>query len=269
MIYSVRDWGNLYENHETRKRKFLGWVLVPNKHDSLAYCTIMSRPDGLQVFGAWNLILQCASRCTERGKLVSDTGKPYSPQDIATKTRAKVSEIENALVVLVEVGWLSVERLPAASGGSSAAKAARPADKAAPSAGKAARPAVFPAASKEVSKKESKTPLTPQTLLANDAKKGGFIPKDLQDDEFEKMWRVWLEHNEEKGKPLTMTCQRAQLAELSPSGPAQAVKQLQTAIVRNWQGPAMVDKQTPAPLNQKALPVESLQAEVERLAREN
>ncbi len=51
MVYSVRDWAELYENAETRKRKQLGWVLVPNRHDSLAFCKLMAQgAEGLKAF---------------------------------------------------------------------------------------------------------------------------------------------------------------------------------------------------------------------------
>ena len=109
MIYSVTDWGELYENHETRKRKSLFWVLVPNSHDSLGFVEIMERPDGLEVFGAWNLILQVASKCPVRGLLANAKGRPYTAREIAKKTRANADQIENALKVLVEIGWIHAE----------------------------------------------------------------------------------------------------------------------------------------------------------------
>ena len=79
---------------------------MPNSHDSLGFCQLMARADGLEVFAVWCLVLQLASRCTARGTLASTSGKPYSTTDIATMVRAPEAKVEPALAVLVEVGWL-------------------------------------------------------------------------------------------------------------------------------------------------------------------
>lgn len=108
-ILAVRDWSELYENCETRRRKQLGWVLTPNRHDSLAYCRLMAKgEEGCMIFGVWNVLLQLASRGTEeiRGYFVDDSGKPYSNVDISIKTRVPESALETAIPVLLEIGWL-------------------------------------------------------------------------------------------------------------------------------------------------------------------
>lgn len=108
-IIAIRDWSNLYENSETRRRKQLGWVLTPNRHDSLAFCRLMARgEEGVAIFGIWNILLQLASRGKEevRGYLVADSGRPYSVTDMAIKSRAPESTIELAIPVLLEIGWL-------------------------------------------------------------------------------------------------------------------------------------------------------------------
>jgi hypothetical protein len=71
---------------------------------------VIALDDGLAVFGAWNLILQVAGKCKQRGLLTADTGRPLTAQDIAMKTGAPAAVIERALQVLAseEVGWLLV-----------------------------------------------------------------------------------------------------------------------------------------------------------------
>ena len=86
-LFAVKDWNTLFENAASRKLKGLGWVPIPNGHDSLAYCRMMSRKDGPEIFAAWILIVQLASRCSERGILASSDGRPYCPEEMAVKTR--------------------------------------------------------------------------------------------------------------------------------------------------------------------------------------
>lgn len=108
-ILAVRDWVNLYENSETRRRKQLGWVLTPNRHDSLAYCRLMNKgEEGCMIFGVWNVLLQLSSRGTEevRGFFVDDSGNPYTIEDMSIKTRVPESALNTSIPILVELGWL-------------------------------------------------------------------------------------------------------------------------------------------------------------------
>ena len=239
ITYSIAEWDSLYENHETRKRKTLFWVLVPNGHDSLGFCEIMERDDGLEVFGAWNLILQMASRCSTRGQLVNNKGRPYSARDIAKKSRTREASIENALGVLVEVGWLAAEgendpqpkpkktRAGRASGESadtSGESAATPADRAGTSAESAdiAADRAGGRGSKKERKKERKTPLPPKGGKGE----GGEFPDALKTEKFRITWARWESYLTESGKPLTATRRKVQLV---------------TAMMRGFQAPARVD----------------------------
>ena len=108
-ILAVRDWCELYENSETRRRKQLGWVLTPNRHDSLGYCRLMAKgEEGCMIFGVWNVLLQMASRGAEetRGFFVDDSGKPYSRIDMSIKSRVPEAALEKAIPILIEIGWL-------------------------------------------------------------------------------------------------------------------------------------------------------------------
>ncbi len=255
MTYRVRDWAELYETASTRKRRQLGWVLIPNRHDSLGYNQLISRPDGLEMFAAWVLILQCASRCPERGLLVSDTGKPYTAQDIAAKTRAPVDKIEVAFAALVEIGWLESANKVARRANKVADRANKVADdanKVADDANKVAGRATLSGSmlplcqdeerKKEREKERKKTPLTPQGECGGE----GFDSSLLGDPEFAAMWVAWLKHQKDKGHPVTPGRQLLHLDDLEGSTPTEAVARLQLAIARDWQAPAKAEEEPPS-----------------------
>jgi hypothetical protein len=111
-LYSVSRWNEIYENNRSRLVKELSWVPVPNSHDGEAYNRIITSKDGAEVFAAWILILQVASRCHLRGSLVRRNDEPHDAQSLSLKTRAPASWFEKALPALVSCGWLECKRVP-------------------------------------------------------------------------------------------------------------------------------------------------------------
>jgi len=110
-LYSIRDWDDNFENNRTRGMKATSWVPVPNKHDGEGLQTIFEQPDGIVIYGAWNLILQVASKCTPRGTLVRRDGTPLTAHAIAIKTGWNHPDnIQRALdfCSTEQVGWLQV-----------------------------------------------------------------------------------------------------------------------------------------------------------------
>ena len=220
-MFAVRDWLELYENAETKKRLNLGWVLVPNRHDSLAFCRLMAKGEqGLVIFGVWNLVLQLASRGKQsrRGLLCSDCGEPYTAQDIAIKTRAPVDAISPALEELVTLGWLiKIDSRPAQPESHSAqpeSHSALPADDA-----------------KQERKKERKKERKPPHH-------GGEIeiPKNIKTKGFEAQWESWMGHLKARGCPSVETL-RAHLADLAGQ-PETAVDRLRVGIEMGLRAPA-------------------------------
>lgn len=108
--YRIKDWTR-YETHETRKIKSLSWVPIPNKHDGLAFKRIAQRPDACEIFAAWVLMLQVASKGPQdqRGLLERD-GIPLSPDDLRMMTGYPSASFAKAYDVLssASVGWLEV-----------------------------------------------------------------------------------------------------------------------------------------------------------------
>lgn len=128
-MYRVVGWSERYETSESRKRRRLDWVAVPNQWDSRAYLAIVKLPDGAAILGAWMLILEVASRTPERGLLAED-GIALTAEDIAAKVRIPVKVISRALDVLSSplIGWLESAATPADHAATPADDAATPAD---------------------------------------------------------------------------------------------------------------------------------------------
>ena len=79
-LYRIKDWDKNFEINRSRQLKRLWWVATPNKHDGDGYTDLITRPDGISLFGTWCLIVQVASKVPqpERGTLVKTDGKPRS-----------------------------------------------------------------------------------------------------------------------------------------------------------------------------------------------
>lgn len=107
LCYAIKDWDKHFENSESRKVKSLTWVPVKNKHDGKGYRRVVSHPKSVQVFCAWNLIVQVASKTPRRGLLRDEDG-PLTTSDLAAKTGYPEAIFELAFEVLIhpKIGWL-------------------------------------------------------------------------------------------------------------------------------------------------------------------
>ena len=107
-FYRVVGWKQIYENNRTREMKNMTWVPVQNRHDGDGFCTVMSHPDGIKIYGCWMLILQIASKGNPRGTLRKANGEPYTAKNFANMTKSNEADMLRALEILStpEVGWL-------------------------------------------------------------------------------------------------------------------------------------------------------------------
>ncbi|MFH1110371.1 MAG: hypothetical protein V1790_14415 [Planctomycetota bacterium] len=107
--YRIRGWDRTFENAASRKVRMLSWIANPNRHDSGGYRRIMVLPDGLLIYGAWELIVQVASKMPVRGVLANENG-PLDAEDLAARTGAPQSAFVRAFEVLTDqkIGWLEV-----------------------------------------------------------------------------------------------------------------------------------------------------------------
>lgn len=114
MTYRIKDWDARYENNRTRDLKHMAWVPVPNSQDGDGYTELVCRKNGPQLFGAWIVILQVASKCNPRGTLVRDNGIPHDAASISRMTRFPVDLVQETLKLLASeaVDWLECDETP-------------------------------------------------------------------------------------------------------------------------------------------------------------
>lgn len=117
--YRIRHWDELFENSESRKVRSPRWVGMPNKHDGKGYRRLVSRSDGAELFGAWCLIVEVASKMPTRGTLADEDG-PLTAEDLSVKTGIPTDTFERALQLLVDrpIGWMEILPSPETSGAS-------------------------------------------------------------------------------------------------------------------------------------------------------
>ncbi len=115
IAYRIRNWDKLFENAESRKLKStsIRFVMTPNKHDGKGFGRIAVHKKSIEIFTAWILITQIASKLPERGLLVDDSG-PLTAEDMAFKSRYPKAIFELALEFLSSslIAWLEKIECP-------------------------------------------------------------------------------------------------------------------------------------------------------------
>jgi hypothetical protein len=106
-IYKIKDWSANYEKAQSRKCKRTYWIAIPNQWDGKRYRRIMAHPKQAEIYAAWILMVQIASRCEPRGSLVDD-GIGLDAEDMADSTGLNRESFELAIEVLCQprIGWL-------------------------------------------------------------------------------------------------------------------------------------------------------------------
>ena len=105
--YRIKNWDEHFEVSQSRKCKTMTWVAVPNRQDGKGYRRVANHPRSVELFCAWNLIIQIASRQKKRGVLEDGDGG-LTPEDLADSTGYPKEIFGLAFSVLTEprVGWL-------------------------------------------------------------------------------------------------------------------------------------------------------------------
>ena len=107
LLYRIIGW-DAFENHESRKLKSLSWVAMPNHHDGAGYRSLVERPNGAALYGAWCVLVQIASRCPPpRGRIMSPGG-PLGANELALKTGIPAATFDELFKIACDpsVGWL-------------------------------------------------------------------------------------------------------------------------------------------------------------------
>lgn len=113
--YRIVDWEKHFETYETKRLVYMRWVPVPNKHDGKGFRKLSFMKQAPEIYCAWHLMLQLASKCPVRGVLADSDG-PLKPEDMQIKTGFPASIFELAIKPLIQIGWLSCDiEIPADS----------------------------------------------------------------------------------------------------------------------------------------------------------
>ena len=107
MTYRIKNWDMYYEKAQGRRCKKASWVAIPNKHDGKGFRRVAKHKRNVELFTAWILIIEVASKMPERGLLVDDDG-PLDAEDLADKTGFPAEIFHLAFTVLTEpkIGWI-------------------------------------------------------------------------------------------------------------------------------------------------------------------
>jgi len=107
--YKIRDWDNLYENSETKKYQNLKWLPLSNNHDNLIFRKIIMLENAAEIFTAWILLLQLASKMPKRGILETDQG-PLTAKDCQLLTNFPERSFEKAFNLLSSREFQLIEK---------------------------------------------------------------------------------------------------------------------------------------------------------------
>jgi hypothetical protein len=214
--YKIKSWRDRYENNRTRELKRLDWLPLPNRHDGEAYARLMLRADGPQIFAAWILLLQVASRCETRGTLTRDDGTPLDSESLAIRTRASKTLFEKSLPALVQMGW--IETVEADATPIISDDSATGCDITASTCGVAASPCLE-------GKGKNGRKGAPQALAGC-----------LDCSEFATAWEDWQAHRKSLRKPLTPQSISEQLKQFGEWGVQRSIEAIRHSIKNGWQG---------------------------------
>lgn len=107
--YRIKDWNIHFENSESRKVKLLRWAPMPNKHDGKGYRRLVAHVESVNLFCAWNLIVQVASKMPTRGVLIDEDG-PLTSSDLSFITGFPESIFELGFSILsdpaAKINWI-------------------------------------------------------------------------------------------------------------------------------------------------------------------
>lgn len=107
VAYQIKDWDELFEIAQSRKCERLHWLPLPNKQDGKGFRRVAKHPRNTDLFSAFILILEVASKQKKRGLLVDEDG-PITAEDMADKTGYPEEIFKLAFEVLSgpKIGWL-------------------------------------------------------------------------------------------------------------------------------------------------------------------
>jgi len=108
MTLVINNWAENFEKADNRRLKIFSWVAVPTKMDGKKFRRLAKVKNGLEIFGAFILLLELAGKMPSKGAL-RDADGDLSFEDMELMTGFPAKQFENAVSVLIspEIGWLS------------------------------------------------------------------------------------------------------------------------------------------------------------------
>jgi hypothetical protein len=212
-VYQIAQWDKLYENSQSRKVDKLRWVPMPNHHDGKGFRRLMTLPDAVEIYGAWALIVQVASKCPTRGVLLDADG-PLLAEDLSLKTGGSAKTFERALQVLSSerIAWLLVD-------GSQSDTTTIPDD--------ATRAGLNGMEGMEL--KEGKGREKAAGSAAD-------LPASLRTESFIAAFADWMQHRKEIGKSYKPLGLKTLISQLAEWGPEKSIASIRRSIANGYQG---------------------------------
>ncbi len=110
---AIRDWDQLFENSESKKVGKANWVPLSNKHDGKGFRRLTAHENKVEVYCAWTLMVQIASRMPVRG-ILADKDGALTVEDMSLMTGFQQEIFTLAINVLCDqkIGWLESVPIP-------------------------------------------------------------------------------------------------------------------------------------------------------------
>mgnify|MGYP001577792281 CR=1 FL=1 len=109
LMIEICRWNELFENNRSREIRHPMFCLIPNRHDGESYGRLMMLKDAPEIFSAWILMVQVASRSQVRGTLLRDDRTPHDAESLSIKTRGRKEWFEKAIPVLEKLRWIAIK----------------------------------------------------------------------------------------------------------------------------------------------------------------
>lgn len=223
-LYKIRDWEIHFENNRSKAVENLRWVLIPNKHDGENFVTIIKSKHGAEIFAAWVLIIQVASKCHPRGTLMRGNCKPHTPATLSIKTGAPEAWFKIALDFLEEhTDWLDIQEV---AGDCQLTATQVPPD------------GIEVLRREGIEEKEMNEPSIPPASLSKwHLALGLELPENLQTDNCLSALNDWLAYKRERRTAYKTVGLKTLLAKLSREFTAAELPMaIERSISNNWQG---------------------------------
>lgn len=107
MVYKINSWEEDFEIAESRRHKKNKWLPLPNKMDGLSYRRITNHKHRHEIFSAWILLIQLASKMPVRGVLENELGPlDFDDMELMTSFPAKTFQIAIEFLKSPKIQWI-------------------------------------------------------------------------------------------------------------------------------------------------------------------